>query len=183
MNKTNKKIAEQSKKALTNALLRTIEIYDFKEITVTQIAQEAGLSRKTFYRLFTDKNQILGELFQKLTNEYLSDLKKIEIHSYWDVARFYFNFFEKKKDLLKLFAKNNLLFLFHDACYKHSFNVFEEIHSEAMLSDIPHNLNYVLAYSMGGLFNMLIEWIKNDTDIPAETFINELKNIFKQFAS
>lgn len=183
MNKTNGKIAERSKEALTNALLRTMETYDFREITVTQIAQEAGLSRKTFYRLFTDKNEIIDELFKKVSNEYLSELEGKEIHNYWDIARFYFNFFEKKKDLLKLFAKNNLLFLLHDVCYKYSFTIFTEAHAKTLSTDIPNNLNYILAYSMGGLYNMLIEWIKNDTDIPAETFIGELRDMFKRFAT
>ena len=55
MNQTNGKIAEQSKQKIVKALLHVMEQYDFKEITVTQIAQEAQLSRKTFYRLFSVK--------------------------------------------------------------------------------------------------------------------------------
>lgn len=49
MNTTNGKIAEQSKEKLIKALLVIMEQYDFKEITITQLSQEAGLSRKTFY--------------------------------------------------------------------------------------------------------------------------------------
>jgi AcrR family transcriptional regulator len=52
MNKTNGKIAEQSKQKMAVALLTVMKQYDYHEITVTQITQEAELSRKTFYRLF-----------------------------------------------------------------------------------------------------------------------------------
>ena len=55
MNTTNGRIAEQSKMKISNALLEIMKQYSFKEITITQLAQEACLSRKTFYRLFTDK--------------------------------------------------------------------------------------------------------------------------------
>lgn len=47
MNRTNSKIAEQSKKKISKALLTIMKQYDFKEITITQISQEAKLSRKT----------------------------------------------------------------------------------------------------------------------------------------
>lgn len=40
MNRTNGKIAEQSKEKLSKALLIIMEQYDFKEITITQISRE-----------------------------------------------------------------------------------------------------------------------------------------------
>ena len=43
MNNTNWKIAEQSKQKMVQALLTIMEQYDYKEITITQIAQEARL--------------------------------------------------------------------------------------------------------------------------------------------
>lgn len=58
MNRTNWKIAEQSKQRMVQALLTIMGQYDYREITVTQITQEAQLSRKTFYRLFSDKDDM-----------------------------------------------------------------------------------------------------------------------------
>ena len=66
MNTTNGRIAEQSKKKIADALLVVLQQYDYKEITITQLAQEAKLSRKTFYRLFTDKEDVLSYLFENL---------------------------------------------------------------------------------------------------------------------
>ena len=56
MNNTNGIIAEQSKKKIAEAMLKVMNTYDYKEITVTQITQEARISRKTFYRHFRDKD-------------------------------------------------------------------------------------------------------------------------------
>ena len=66
MNTTNGKIAEQSKKKIADALLAVMRQYDYKEITITQLAQEAKLSRKTFYRLFGDKDDVLSYLFETM---------------------------------------------------------------------------------------------------------------------
>lgn len=63
MNNTNGLIAERSKEAIALALLKVMKIYDYKEITVTQITQEAGVSRKTFYRHFSDKDEVLKHFF------------------------------------------------------------------------------------------------------------------------
>lgn len=65
MNNTNGNIAEQSKKKIAEAMLKVMNTYDYKEITVTQITQEARISRKTFYRHFRDKDEVLKHLFEE----------------------------------------------------------------------------------------------------------------------
>ncbi|MDD5935797.1 MAG: TetR/AcrR family transcriptional regulator [Clostridiales bacterium] len=74
MNRTNGKIAEQSKQKFVEALVTVMKQYDYKCITVTQIAQEADLSRKTFYRLFTDKDEILMLLFEDAYTKCVSQI-------------------------------------------------------------------------------------------------------------
>lgn len=79
MNTTNGKIAEQSKEKLVKALLIVMEQYDFKEITITQLSQEAGLSRKTFYRLFKDKEELINFFFEKLCKECLIQIRSRQL--------------------------------------------------------------------------------------------------------
>ena len=84
MNYTNGKIAEQSRNKIARGLLQVMEQYDFKDITVTQIAQEAGLSRKTFYRLFSDKDEVLEAILNRLSQEFIAQIKEHELQHYWD---------------------------------------------------------------------------------------------------
>ena len=74
MNTTNGIIAERSKEAIASAMLEVMKIYSYDEITVTQITQEAGLSRKTFYRHFNDKEQVLKYLFDSLYQECVEEI-------------------------------------------------------------------------------------------------------------
>lgn len=109
MNRTNWKIAEQSKQRMVQALLTVMKQYDYKEITVTQITQEAQLSRKAFYRLFSDKDDILSLFFDGLFQEFFEQIRTREVHRYWDAVQVFFDFWEERRELLLLLRKNRLL--------------------------------------------------------------------------
>lgn len=179
MNRTNGKIAEQSRMKIAKALLVIMEQYNFREITITQLTQEAGLSRKTFYRLFTDKEEVLSYIFENLYAECLAQIQSREIHHYWDVVQCYFDFWEERKALLSLFKQNNLLSVLFEGAYNYSFKIFEHIRSKDAVDKFALPLPYLLAYSVGGMHSMLLKWVENDMTVPSSILIEQLKNGFK----
>ena len=178
MNRTNGKIAEQSKQRMVKALLLVMKQYEYKEITVTQITQEAQLSRKTFYRLFSDKDAILTLCFQNLFQQGFAQIKTQNIQHYWDVVQIYFDFWEGQKDLLFLFQKSNLLHRLFEYSYQYSMEVFEFVRSKDVAASFALPLPYMLAYSVGGMHSMLLKWVENDMDIPSSELISKLKSGF-----
>jgi len=178
MNTTNSKIAEQSKKRISKALLTIMKQYDFKEITITQISQEAKLSRKTFYRLFTRKEDVLTFIFENLYKECLMQIKTRQVHYYWDIVQCYFDFCEERKSLLLLLKKHNLLTTLFEGSYKYSFHVFEYIHTKEVADHFSLSLPYMLAYSVGGMYSMLLKWVESDMNVPSSLLISELKKGF-----
>lgn len=179
MNRTNGKIAEQSRMKIAKALLVIMKQYNFKEITITQLTQEAGLSRKTFYRLFTDKEDVLSYLFENLYMECLAQIKSRKIQHYWDVVQCYFDFWQERKPLLLLLKQNNLLSVLFEGAYKYSFEIFEYIRSRDVMDKFSLQLPYMLAYSVGGMHSMLLKWVENDMIIPSHILIEQLKTGFK----
>ena len=176
MNTTNGRIAEQSKEKLANALLTVMKQYSFKEITITQLAQEANLSRKTFYRLFADKDEVLSYLFQNLYIECFEQIKSQHTQHYWDIVQCYFDFWEERKSLLLLFKQSNLLPVLFDGAYNYSFSIFEYIRTKDVAEHLSLELPYLLAYSVGGMHSMLLKWVENDMTVPSVTLIEQLKN-------
>ncbi len=176
MNTANGKIAEQSKEKFVDALLVIMEQYNFREITITQLSQEAGLSRKTFYRLFKDKEELINFFFEKLYRECLMQIKARQLQHYWDVVQCYFDFCEKRKELLSLLKRNNLLILLFEGSYKYSFRVFEYVRSKETANIYSPYLPYLLAYSIGGMYSMLLKWVESDMKIPSSLLIEKLKN-------
>lgn len=179
MNTTNWKIAEQSKQKMVRALLALMRQYDYGEITVTQIAQEARLSRKTFYRLFSDKDEILALFFEGLFQECFARIKSLEIQHYWDVVQVYFDFWEERKELLSLLRKNHLLQRVFEQSYQFSMEIFEFVRSKEIADSLSAPLPYMLAYSVGGMHSMLLKWAERDMDIPSAELIDKLKCGFK----
>ena len=176
MNTTNGKIAEQSKRKFANALLVALERYDYKEITITQLAVESKLSRKTFYRLFADKDDVLSYLFEDLYKECFEQIKSQHTQYYWDIVQCYFDFWENRKSLLLLFKQSNLLPVLFDGAYNYSFSIFEYIRTKDVAEHLSLELPYLLAYSVGGMHSMLLKWVENDMTVPSVTLIEQLKN-------
>lgn len=178
MNRTNRKIAEQSKQRMVQALLAIMEQYDYKDITVTQIAQEAQLSRKTFYRLFTGKDEVLSLFFEELFQECFARIRTQDIHHYWDVVQVFFDFWEEKKELLLLLQRNGLLPRVFEQSYRYAIQIFEFVRSKELASSFALPLPYLLAYSVGGMHCMLLSWVENGMAVPSKELISKLKEGF-----
>ena len=176
MNRTNGKIAAQSRKKMLAALLKIMEVYDYREITVTQIVQEAGLSRTTFYRLFTDKDEILSMLFEDLFREFYDRVLSRQIESFWTVMQLYFDFWEERKPLLLLLQKNHLLQRILDQSYQKSNQVFQLVHVRDAANQPSLPLPYLLAFSVGGMHNMLIKWAECGMEVPSRELIEKLRS-------
>ena len=179
MNTTNGRIADQSKKKIADALLVVMQQYDYKEITITQLAQEAKLSRKTFYRLFTDKDAVLSFLFENLYIECFEQIKSKHTQSYWEIVQCYFDFWEERKSLLLIFKQSMLLPVLFEGAYKYSFRIFEYVRSKDVVELLSEQLPYLLAYSIGGMHSMLLKWVENDMTISSCTLVEQLKNGFQ----
>jgi len=177
MNTSNKKTVECSKQKFVKALLAVMNIYKFKEITVTQLAQEAGLSRKTFYSLFSDKTQVLELYFENLFNEFLTYIKRERAEDYWGIVKCYFNFFADRKDLVCLLYENNLINCLFEIPYKRAGAIFHFIHPRGGIPET--RLHFILAYSVGGMNGMLLKWLESGMTVPADELIAILKESFK----
>lgn len=178
MNTSNGKIAEKSRRRFIDALLSVMKIYKFRDITVTQLAQEAGLSRKTFYSLFSDKTQVIELYFYDLTDEFTTYIRQNKACDYWEIVKCYFEFFAQRKELISLLYENNLIHRLFEISYNNADAIFHYIHEE---SDIPKtHLPFILAYSLGGINGMLLKWIESGMAVSADELIAILKNSFSR---
>lgn len=174
MNQTNYKIALQSKVWITNALFELMQSHDYSTITISQICRKSDLSRKTFYRHFTSKDDILAKKFLLLLEEFLSMLPCSEPISFLDMSSAYFEFWHKNKELLKLLKESQLLpsiFIQLQAELPNICKRLERTDTEICHSDA---LFYANAFALGGLNNMLLNWIQSDMDKTPAQLTNDL---------
>ena len=150
--------AIRSKKEITSALYKLMEIYPYNEISVKQIVMETGLVRKTFYRNFDSKDDVLNSYINEKIVEYTDALlEKPE-----DPLAVIFDYCDKNRDLLMLLHKNNMLpillvrlnaqILEISKTTNSDLNPFCKLYGE-MRPD------YLIAFNVGAIFNVIFKWV------------------------
>lgn len=142
-------IAIRSQRMISDALIRLMQRQPYNTITITQICQEADIARKTFYRNFEDKEDILDFQLDELYEEYKEEIRQID---FADRLYHYFSFMKKHvKYLAKLYG-NNLLHLL--------ISKFAKALPEVMpcWSEDPIEQQYRSAYIMNGIEAILRVW-------------------------
>ena len=74
MNESSNPSAIRSKQEITEAMLRLMEKESYNDITVKQIVLEAGVVRKTFYRNFDSKEDLLDAIINSVMDDYIKEL-------------------------------------------------------------------------------------------------------------
>lgn len=179
MNRTNGRIAEESKRKFVGALLELMKVYPYGDITVTQLSQEAELSRKTFYRLFDDKDDILTLLFDGLYLECFTQITEHKVKRYWQLVQLYFDFWENQKEILFLLSKSGLLPRMFEYVYRHGERVFVAVRTMETAKEFAPSLPFLLAYSIGGMHSMLMKWVESGMTVPSSVLIAQLKAGFQ----
>jgi AcrR family transcriptional regulator len=154
-------IAEQSKKWLINALLQLMEEKSYQNITIQEITDRALLSRRTFYRNFKTKEELLSAHFETICEEYIACLHEESDLMLPNITRVFFTFWQKYLGFLQILKKNNLLSLLLENLNEFIpdvYNIFKgNLHEYACEDD----LKYALAFSTGGYWNMLSIWLQD----------------------
>lgn len=85
---------------------------NYREITIQEITDNAGLSRRTFYRNYFSKDEILEGCFYKIWLEYESLIRQQIDLTLPNIARIFFTVMKKHFDFLSLVNRHHLLPLF-----------------------------------------------------------------------
>lgn len=152
MNPTQNPSALRSKKIITETLITLLKDYPLSEITVKHILLESGISRKTFYRNFSSKEDVLSSYIDSILFEYkdkIIDDSNITFTESFDII---FNFCAVNKELLIILKNNNLLYL---PLMKLN-TLLPTLHKDI------DNRSYLIYFNIGGIWNIIVNWINND---------------------
>ena len=106
--------SNETKKWIMEALLLLLQKKEYQDITIAQIAAKANLGRRTFYRYFPTKDQVMKEIAQNLMNEFADTILKNHASNLETVTEAYFEFWEHKIDILLLMKKAQVLHFIED---------------------------------------------------------------------
>lgn len=175
-------ISERSKKWIINALLELMKTKPYDDITIKEISTKADLVRRTFYRNFTSKNDILTYYSEQMAKEFNKRLSEYENLSILGMITVFFDLCSEHMDFLINLKKNNLWFF--------SLNQFDEIYEfilntmrkEEDYSYPEEDIEYYAEYIAGGLWKIFCRWVGDGSrKTPAQmtAIVSDLVNKMK----
>lgn len=106
--------AARSRRWITEALMEIMREKPLCEITVNEICRRADLTRPTFYNHFASKDAVVESIMDDLLAQFVASLDGDRISSTEQMMRAYFAFWVERRELLSLFAENDLIPLMGD---------------------------------------------------------------------
>lgn len=159
MNDSQNPSALRSKAMITESLLNLMHEIPYEEITVKRIIFDTDLVRKTFYRNFESKDDVLDSIIDKAIDEYIDAL----VSTTDDPLTVIFDFCKLNKELFSLLQKNNMLYLLllklnekipqisrTTDPYKNPF--------VKLMSDLEPD--YLIALNIGAIWNIISLWVE-----------------------
>lgn len=153
------------KKHYTDSLISIMEEKQFHDITIQEISEKAGYDRRTYYRYFSSKEDILRLYCSHIFGEMADMMQREESLTFKLGIISYFTFLEKHIDFLKLLQKNNLLHFLgdeQDNLFYHYVGVFVQPEIPQQLEQASPLSKYAFFFTSGGLWNTLVYWIKEE---------------------
>lgn len=99
---------EQSGRMIEASLFELMEEKSFAQITVSEIVKRADVARRTFYRLYGGKEEVLRCYFGRLCRDYRRKYPALKGYDISRIAVDYFSFWHQHRDFLLLMQKSGL---------------------------------------------------------------------------
>ncbi len=174
------KLREQSGRMIEEALFRLMEEKDFARITVSEIVSSADVARRTFYRLYKGKEDVLHCYFVRLCQDYRSTYPALKSYDIKRIAEEYFVFWYQYKRPLLLMHKCGL----DEMLYYEISRVSEDIIKNRMDGiKYGHNrkVKYFADYSTGGFILLLHRWIAEEMQETPEQYARTVSEAILEF--
>lgn len=175
----------QSKEKIVEATFRLLEKDSFDQLTLNEVLEEAGVSRRTFYRYFQNKQAILDFYCDTFVENYHSLGEIIlEQTSFESVLLITLDYFKANQPKLRLLIINQqfqlLLSKFNDVAV----TIYQSMKAPwHVQSDSTKSLDDILYFIVGGYFNIISHWLIETHPRDSTEIALNIKEMFYQIAN
>jgi AcrR family transcriptional regulator len=166
--------AQQSQRWIIQALLELMGSKEYDKISVSEICRKADLDRRTFYRNFDSKNDVLEQYIKILSEEYLQMYASFDYPSNYTAAKIFFEFWSQHLYFIRNMKSCGLSdFIFQ------RFEKFSKEHTELLIGDdvLKLPVDYVFAYRIGGYWNVMLTWATGETVLTPDEMASIISQI------
>lgn len=106
--KNKNKTAIQSRQMIADALFQLMKRKPFEQISVTEICEEAAIGRKTFYRNFELREDVIAYRLDQMVEEYEKEIEGLSLKGQ---LRHHFEYVQMHQDVFITLYRNNLIWM------------------------------------------------------------------------
>lgn len=171
---------EQSGRMIEEALFSLMEEKPYVRIRVSEIVERADVSRRTFYRLYKEKDEVLRCFLGRLCREYRRQAPELECYDVSRIAGDFFGFWYRYRDLLLLIYKSGVDEMLY---YEISRASIEVVKGRIKGRDHKNadGIGYFAQYSAGGFILLLWQWIQSGMNGTAEEYAERVSQALLTF--
>lgn len=148
---------------ITDALLKLMEKQNFEDISITEIVNEAGVGRASFYRSFTSKEDVLKKYILRLLKQWDEEFKETSDLDW--VSSLLWHFYNNK-NLYSMLFKSDLSYL-----------IFESI---KLVDDKRAQKDNIHAYFNAAVCGAILGWVEEWFSRGLQETPDEIIELLKQ---
>lgn len=174
---------EQSKEWIAAAFFALLMTKDYDTITVSEIAQKADLSRRTFYRAFDCKQDIITYMFEKIFPDYISALNELPAKKREYLAIAIVEFVNRHLEFFRCLKRNHLDYLIIDFFDNHLANGRDGIWGHPFCKDeeIERVFMQTISVEHYNIIRLWLELCEKKTPEEMARLISDALALFKHF--
>lgn len=163
-----------TKRMLKEGLVRLLVKKPLDKVNITELCQEAGINRTTFYRYYELPKDVLTEMQRDFFEETLEHFQRPL--TIGDIEHF-FMCLSERAELVKLFFKYNSDTEWVDI-FTDIFNSFPEKKMKAFKNLDENSAKLLSTYIAGGTYFLARQWIMEDMPMQPKEVAEIALNIF-----
>lgn len=156
-----------TKQCLFDSFLKALETKPVSAITVSEISDDAGVSRKTFYKYYSDQFALLVAMQDDLFVGFEEELKDLPPNVF-DIAPALIKFAEKHRVLVKAVFENrgegNFIDRIVDYLYEAYHAEWEKQNPQLSSKDVE----FLFYYVTSGLVGIIRHWLFEAPEMPID---------------
>ena len=178
---------ERTRQALMNAMYTLLENFNWEEITVLKLCEEAGIKRATFYLHFKDIDQFLDFFQTKIFNDLFPPIRQdappTTREDYVEgLFNSIFTFLIAHRAMLKTniqkTKKSTILDLMHIAIVGELSGRGQDIVTRGYTLHVPAQI--ICEYYAGAYMALIKYWLFSETEVTKDELIGYVKLLIKQ---
>ena len=171
---------EQSRQMIEDAFFSRLREKEYAKITVSELTERATVARRTFYRLYERKEDVILHYFERLFALYYQEHTTLQRYDVERIAKEYFTFWYSYREPLLLLQKNGLDYMIYSAISNASEKIVKHRIPDVKLEQ-DLDLHFFIDYSTGGFLQLLCRWLQQGMEGDPEEYARAVGASIKKY--